>query len=60
VQEHLIELSIGETLQVSQYKVTLLEINGDELCLQVVSDDDHDDHFIGSPEDLLTSLAGME
>jgi hypothetical protein len=56
VQEQLIELSIGETLQVGQYKVTLLDVEGDELCLQVISDENDGWSFVGSPQDLLTSL----
>ncbi|WP_139228565.1 hypothetical protein [Planctomicrobium piriforme] len=40
MQEHLIELRVGQTLQVGQYKVTLLEIDGDELCVQIDGQDD--------------------
>ena len=35
VQEHLIELSVGETFQVGSYLVTLLDVDGDEYCIQV-------------------------
>jgi hypothetical protein len=35
VQEHLIEMSIGETIQVGQFAVTLLDVNGGELCIEI-------------------------
>ncbi len=53
VQEHLIELSIGDTLQVGQYKVTLLDVDGGELCFQIDGDDDGDCGNTLLPEDLL-------
>jgi len=39
VQEHLIELCVGETIQVGQYRVTLLQVDGDELNIEVDGDD---------------------
>lgn len=42
VQEHLIELSVGETFQVGSYLVTLLDVDGDEFCIQV--DDGGSEH----------------
>lgn len=42
VQEHLIEMSVGETIQVGQYSVTLLDVNGDELCVEINGDDRDD------------------
>ncbi len=42
MQEHLIELRIGETLQVGQYKVTVIDVDGDELCVQIDGHDDDD------------------
>jgi len=42
VQEHLIELRVGEILQVGRYQVTLLEVDGEELCVQVDGLDDGD------------------
>ena len=38
VQEHLIELSVGETLQVGEYTVTVVSVEGDELCFEIVND----------------------
>lgn len=38
VQEHLIELSVGDTIQVGEYRVTVLQINGDELSIEVDGD----------------------
>ena len=38
MQEHLIELCVGETLQVGRYRVTLLQVNGDELSIEVDGD----------------------
>src|SRR5690606_27440982 len=46
-QQHLIELCVGETLQVGQFKVTLLVIDGEELCVQI---DGRDDDGIDSCE----------
>ncbi len=40
VQEHLFELSIGQTLQVGLYKVTLLDVDGEDLCVQIDGLDD--------------------
>ena len=42
VQEHLIELCVGETLQVGCYRVTLLQVNGDELSIEVDGDGEFD------------------
>jgi len=39
-EQHLIELCVGETLQVGQYKVTLLDVDGEELCVQIDGWDD--------------------
>lgn len=39
MQEHLIELSVGETIQVGQFSVTLVGVNGDELCIEIEGDD---------------------
>lgn len=41
VQEHLIELSVGDTIQVGEYRVTVLQINGDELSIEVDGDGDY-------------------
>ncbi|WP_437229167.1 hypothetical protein SH661x_001290 [Planctomicrobium sp. SH661] len=41
MQEHLIELCVGETLQVGRYRVTLLQVNGDELSIEVDGDDEN-------------------
>lgn len=38
VQEHLVELSVGETLQVGGCTVTIVAIEGDELCFEIVDD----------------------
>ncbi|MEW4486959.1 hypothetical protein AB1L42_02700 [Thalassoglobus sp. JC818] len=38
MQEHLIELSVGETFQVGEYTVTLLDVEGDELALEIMED----------------------
>lgn len=38
MQEHLIELSVGDTIQVGEYRVTVLQINGDELSIEVDGD----------------------
>lgn len=43
VQEHLFELSIGQTLQVGLYKVTLLDVDGEDLCVQIEGLDDDGD-----------------
>lgn len=56
MQEHLIELNIGDTLQVGQYKVTLLDVDGGELCFQIDGDDDGDCGNSLLPEDLLESV----
>jgi len=42
VQEHLIELCVGETLQVGRYRVTLLQVDGDELSIEVDGDGEYD------------------
>lgn len=42
MQEHLIELCVGETLQVGRYRVTLLQVQGDELSIEVDGDGDCD------------------
>jgi len=42
VQEHLIELCVGETIQVGQYRVTLLQVDGDELNIEVDGGDGAD------------------
>ncbi|WP_437202439.1 hypothetical protein [Planctomicrobium sp. SH664] len=39
VQEHLIELSVGESIQVGEYFVRILDVNGDELCIEIDGDD---------------------
>lgn len=39
MQEHLIEMCVGETIQVGQFSVTLLDVNGDELCIEIEGDD---------------------
>ena len=41
VQEHLIELCVGETIQVGQYAVKLVEVDGDQLCFEIQTDDDN-------------------
>ena len=46
LQEIQIELSVGETLRIGDYTVTLLEIDGDELVVELDSDGDWGD----SPE----------
>ncbi len=38
MQEHLIELSVGETLQVGEYTVRIVTVEGDELCFEIVDD----------------------
>ncbi len=38
MQEHLIELSVGETLQVGEYTVTIVSVEGDELCFEIIDD----------------------
>jgi len=56
VPEHLFELSIGQTLQVGQYKVTLLDVEGEELCVQIDGADDGD-----IPEDIgLENLLSLD
>ena len=36
VQEHLIELSVGESIQVGGYVVTLIGVHGDQLAIEIV------------------------
>ena len=38
MQEHLIELSVGETFQVGEYIVTLLDVDGDQLAFEIIED----------------------
>lgn len=38
MQEHLIELYVGETLQIGGYRVTLLRVDGDQLSVEVDGD----------------------
>jgi hypothetical protein len=42
VHERLIEMSVGETVRIGRYWVTLLDVDGDQLCLQVEPDGDED------------------
>ena len=51
MQERLIELSVGETLEVGQYSVTIVAINGDELCLEIY-EDGQEAELESIPEDL--------
>ena len=43
MQEHLIELSVGDTFQVGNYTVTLLDVNGNELAIEIVDDGQNGD-----------------
>lgn len=38
MQEHLIELSVGDTLRIGDHTVTIVGIDGDELCLELNHD----------------------
>lgn len=54
MQEHLIEMSIGETIQVGQFAVTLLDVDGDELCIEIDGDDGgHSERTEPSTDDVL-------
>jgi hypothetical protein len=54
VDERLIEMTIGETIRVGGYWVTLLDVDGDKLCLQIESDNDSgwDSFESGAPESM--------
>ena len=41
MEQHLIELSLGEAVQVGQYTVTLLSIEGDEFCIEIDGEEDY-------------------
>ncbi len=57
MQQHLIELSVGETLQVGQYTVTLLDIDGDALSIEIEGFDDHGDRAeMDSDSDVLETV----
>lgn len=55
MQEHLIELCVGETLHVGSYAVTLVEVDGGELCLKIEGYDDEEDVLAQDSEVLQTS-----
>ncbi|MCA8998655.1 MAG: hypothetical protein KDA80_16770 [Planctomycetaceae bacterium] len=38
MQELLIELSVGETIQIGAFSVTVLEVDGDDLVVEIESD----------------------
>ncbi|WP_437194561.1 hypothetical protein [Planctomicrobium sp. SH527] len=52
MQEYQIELRVGETLQLGQYAVTVVDIDGDNFCFLIDGGDDHGE-FSGVPEENL-------
>ena len=56
VQDHLIEFTVGETIQIGQYAVTLVEVDGTELCLQIEGYDEGDVEQVNSGEPGLESV----
>lgn len=42
MQDHLIELSVGETIQIDEYSVTVVSIEGDQLCLEILDDEQNE------------------
>ncbi|WP_417847540.1 hypothetical protein [Thalassoglobus sp.] len=57
MQEHLIELSVGETIHVGEYTVTIVSVEGDGLCFEILDDGqaEIDESFAGS-EDILANV----
>jgi len=55
VQERLIELSVGETVQVGEYTVTIVAIEGDELRFEI--DEDGQNFLEDYPSDELEVVA---
>lgn len=58
MQEYQIELRIGETLQLGQYAVTVVDIDGDNFCFMIDGGDDHGD-FSGISEDSLNLVGAV-
>lgn len=57
MQEHLIELCVGDTIQVGQHKVRLLDIDGDQLCFEINGpDEDGIDEGAFATDDVLESV----
>ena len=42
MQEHLIELSVGEILHVGEYTVKIVAIEGEDLCFEILDDGQND------------------
>jgi co-chaperonin GroES (HSP10) len=40
VQEYEFELQVGDTLQLDEYTVTIVDIDGDEISVRIDSEDD--------------------
>ncbi len=55
MQERLIELSVGETVQVGEYTVTIVAIEGDELRFEI--DEDGQNFLEDYPSDELEVVA---
>ncbi len=52
VQEHLIELSVGDTIHIGEYTVTIVAVEGDELCFEIVDDGQNESDSIFSVENM--------
>lgn len=54
--EHLIELSVGESLHVGEYLVTLLNVTGDQLAIEIFAGGEDDVAEISQHDECSESL----
>lgn len=57
MQERLIELSVGETLHVGQYTVTVVAVEGEELCFEIDNGGQNESDEFTLNEELALSLS---